>query len=155
MSETVIFLSSGIFISRFYTQAKDVFDLSHILSAIIFFLVTVAARFVSILIFKPILSNTGYGLNWKEYIVLSFVGFKGSHGLFLSLVVSSGPYPTIVRKTCLFYTAECVYYSLIFQAFWTKDLLKALHMVHHKPEKKQLTIQFQKQSLLHFYSIKE
>jgi len=59
--------------------------------AVIFYFFTIIARFIAIGIFYPIFSekNRGkkYGLNWKEYVVLSFGGLSGSHGLMLAMVI--------------------------------------------------------------------
>ena len=58
---------------------------------------TIFARFIAIGLFYTPLSSLGYGLKFKEYVVLSFIGYKGSHGLFLALVVGHGHYDKSLR----------------------------------------------------------
>lgn len=45
-----------------------------------------------IAIFFPCLRKIGYGLNWKESIILSWGGLRGAIGLALSLMLASNHY---------------------------------------------------------------
>lgn len=45
-----------------------------------------------VFILYPLLKRTGYGLNWKEGIVLSWGGLRGAIGLALSLTLASNPH---------------------------------------------------------------
>jgi NhaP-type Na+/H+ or K+/H+ antiporter len=44
-------------------------------------------RFLAISIFMPWLTRTGYGLAWKEVIVLTYGGIRGAVGITFALLV--------------------------------------------------------------------
>ena len=45
-----------------------------------------------IVMFFPWLRKSGYGLNWKETIILSWGGLRGAIGLALSLMLAWNPH---------------------------------------------------------------
>ena len=45
-------------------------------------------RYVSIIMFWPILRKLGYGLDFKEMIILGYSGLRGALALVLALILS-------------------------------------------------------------------
>ncbi len=88
-------------------------DWSHLWHAFIFYLITVVARFIGIGVFYPLLKCLGYGLDFKQYLVLSYSGFKGSHGLFLALVVGhDGGFPDGLSELIVGFIGFSAFFSL-------------------------------------------
>lgn len=87
-SETVIFLLAGIFISLRVLNHEsnigitDLYKLGGLWGCAMIF------RFVSILMVMPILKRCGYGLQWREAIVLTYGGLRGAVGITFALIVS-------------------------------------------------------------------
>lgn len=76
---------------------------------------TIAARFIAIgLVYYP-LKFTGYGLSWKQYIVMSYGGLRGSHSLLLALAMSHGSlYDSALSSMIITYMGGVVILSLVF-----------------------------------------
>lgn len=74
----------------------------------------------------PVLSHLGYGLNWKEAVVLAWGGLRGAVGLALALFVSLDNQIADVRFTTLtfFYIAAIVLLTLLIQGTTTPLLLQ-------------------------------
>lgn len=74
----------------------------------------------------PILSHLGYGLNWREAIVLAWGGLRGAVGLALALFVSLDNQIADARFTTLtfFYIAAIVLLTLLIQGTTTPLLLQ-------------------------------
>jgi NhaP-type Na+/H+ or K+/H+ antiporter len=52
---------------------------------IVLYFCMMVARFVSIAVFMKYLKGNGYGLNWREVFMMSFVHLKGAIGLSFTL----------------------------------------------------------------------
>lgn len=74
----------------------------------------------------PVLSHLGYGMNWKEAIVLAWGGLRGAVGLALALFVSLDNQIADARFTTLtfFYIAAIVLLTLLIQGTTTPLLLQ-------------------------------
>jgi NhaP-type Na+/H+ or K+/H+ antiporter len=56
-------------------------------------------------LFWPIINKLGYGLNWKELIVLGYSGLRGALALVLALILyNDSRVDAIVRDYVLFHT---------------------------------------------------
>lgn len=55
---------------------------------LIFFVLMIIARGIMVLTFFPILKMFGYGINYKEFLVLVYGGLRGALGLCLALIVA-------------------------------------------------------------------
>jgi NhaP-type Na+/H+ or K+/H+ antiporter len=90
---------------------------------------TILARFIAIGIFYFPLSKTGYGLDWKKYVILSYGGLRGSHSLILALVIDERYYTVEMAAKIHFYMGGVVILSLIFQSLTFNYLLDSIHLV--------------------------
>lgn len=51
------------------------------------YIIVLVARYFSILIFQLRLSNLGYGMQWKESLVIAYSGLKGAIGISFAMIV--------------------------------------------------------------------
>lgn len=125
-AETMIFLFAGYVISsrvlQFNTiQIKDYF------LCIVLFIFLHLIRFFSILLFWPIINRIGYGLNWREMIVLGYGGLRGALALVLALILSAdNRVNENVRHYVLFYTCGVALLTILINGNTTGLLLKKL-----------------------------
>lgn len=45
------------------------------------------SRYISILIFQKKLSKLGYGMQWRESIIIAFTGLKGAIGISFAMII--------------------------------------------------------------------
>lgn len=86
--ETVIFILAGILVSLRVLSEDSIITFLDFYKLFGLWACAMAFRFVAILIVMPILKRCGYGLLWKEVIVLSYGGLRGAVGITFSLIVS-------------------------------------------------------------------
>lgn len=92
------------------------------------------ARFIAISIFMPILSKSGYGLTWKEMIVLTHGGLRGVIGIAFSLIVSNiSSMEQNFRKIVLFHMSGCIFMTLVINAPTTGWLVKKVGLSVKNP----------------------
>lgn len=86
------------------------------INCIIIFILSILIRFFSVGIFYKGLKHSGYGLNLKEYMVLSYGGLRGSHSLILALVVAKDKekYDARFTELIILFLAAIVFLSLTF-----------------------------------------
>ncbi len=58
---------------------------------LIFWVLMMAIRLAMLMIFKPLLERTGYGITQKEIWVVCYGGLRGALGLTLALMVLVDP----------------------------------------------------------------
>ena len=91
-------------------------------------------RFVMIFLMLPVLSRLGYGLTWREAIILAWGGLRGAVGLALALFVSLDNQIADTRFTVLtfFFVSAIVLLTLLIQGSTTPLLLQVImsHSLH-------------------------
>ena len=107
------------------------------------YLIMVVARFLSISVFKPFLSSSGYGLTWKEIIVLTHSGLRGAIGIAFSLIVShiegiSSKFQNIL----VFHMAACVFLTLVINAPTAGWVIKSIGLSVKSPAREKLFLGF-------------
>lgn len=79
----------------------------------------------------PIMKRSGYGLNKKESIILTWGGLRGALGMTLALMVSYTPaIPEEIRSQVLFFTAGTVTLTLCINATTMRWLLNKLGLIY-------------------------
>lgn len=102
-SETIIFILAGIFVSIRVLSEDSIISMLDVYKLAGLWACAMVFRFVAILIVMPILSRCGYGLTWREVIVLSYGGLRGAVGITFSLIVSKDKdLPQNLRDIILF-----------------------------------------------------
>ncbi|GBN56092.1 Sodium/hydrogen exchanger 7, partial [Araneus ventricosus] len=87
-ANTLIFVIVGILISVHLSVHYDSKDALLVLGT---YVVLTVLRGIMIALFYPLLKCTGYGLTWKESIVLAWGGLRGAVGVALALMFASNP----------------------------------------------------------------
>lgn len=114
VSNTFIYLMAGLHIGIQLKHSTNILTWEHAWKALVFFLATVFARFIAVGLFYPVLAKTGYGMTFKRYCILSYSGYKGSHGLFLAVVMKNGEFPEELKQIIVFYVGVTGIASLLF-----------------------------------------
>lgn len=125
IANTLIFLIVGIVIS---TRVE--FSWTLIGGIVVMFVALNVIRYIMIALFYPILSRNGYGLNWRESIILGWGGLRGALGMSMALMVSCNEnIPEPIRNTILVYTAGIVALTLCVNATTSSWLVARLRLI--------------------------
>mmetsp|Transcript_11742 Transcript_11742/g.5896 ORF Transcript_11742/g.5896 Transcript_11742/m.5896 type:complete len:89 (-) Transcript_11742:58-324(-) len=77
----------------------------------------------------PILKVWGYGIDWKEALVITYGGLRGAIGLTLALVVAAEhEIDNTVQQLVMLHTCSIAFLFLIINGTTTKALLNKLKM---------------------------
>lgn len=125
IANTLIFLIVGIII------ATDVhLTWTMVLGIIPVFIGLNIIRYLMILILMPILRRSGYGLNWREFVILGWGGLRGALGMCMALMVNCNEnIPEPIRQHILVYTAGIVTLTLCINATTSKRLVQRLRLI--------------------------
>ncbi|KAM7269962.1 hypothetical protein ACFE04_029176 [Oxalis oulophora] len=134
IANTLIFILSGVVIAEGVFSTHDVFG-EHGYSwgyLFILYLLVQLSRGVVVAVLFPVLRYFGYGLDWKEAIILIWSGLRGAVALALSLSVkrSSGTssLPSDTGTLFVFFTGGIVFLTLIVNGSTTQFALHLLDM---------------------------
>lgn len=126
ISNTLIFIIVGIVIAE-----KVDFSWSHCAILLLIYIALNVIRYVTIMILYPVMKRSGYGLNQKESIILTWGGLRGALGMTLALMVSYTPaIPEEIRSQVLFFTAGIVTLTLCINATTMRWLLNRLGLIY-------------------------
>ncbi|XP_024045881.1 sodium/hydrogen exchanger 7 isoform X2 [Citrus clementina] len=135
IANTLIFILSGVVIAEGILGNDKIFE-NHGNSwgyLILLYLFVQVSRLFVVATLYPVLRNFGYGLEWKEAIILVWSGLRGAVALSLSLSVkrSSGGSSLITSETgtlFVFFTGGIVFLTLIVNGSTTQYILHLLDM---------------------------
>nr|AMK51995.1 Na+/H+ antiporter [Halogeton glomeratus] len=135
IANTLIFILSGAVIAQGVLSSDNIFD-NHGVSwgyLILLYAYVLLARVVVVGVLFPFLRYFGYGLEWKEAIILVWSGLRGAVALSLSLSVkrSSGNPAFLSSQTgtlFVFFTGGIVFLTLIINGSTTQFVLHFLGM---------------------------
>lgn len=121
--EALIFIIGGMLLGQEITEDQTVgwTDVWHML--IIFLLIHVV-RAVVIAVHFPLLHNIGYGLSFKEAVVLTLAALKGAISLTLSLIVYHNHKLEAVSSKMFFITIGVCACSILLDSFLVKIAVK-------------------------------
>eukprot|EP00927_Polykrikos_kofoidii_P066726 TRINITY_DN62288_c0_g1_i1.p1 TRINITY_DN62288_c0_g1~~TRINITY_DN62288_c0_g1_i1.p1 ORF type:complete len:1106 (+),score=205.33 TRINITY_DN62288_c0_g1_i1:77-3319(+) len=84
-------------------------------------------RTVTVLVFSPILAYIGYGLTWKEAVILIFGGLRGAVGLAMALmVVNTTLIEQAARERIAFHVSGIVLLTLVVNGIFVTPLYQKL-----------------------------
>lgn len=122
IANTLIFIIVGIIIA-----VKIHFDWRDVGVLFLTYIGLNLIRMLMIAVFYPFMKRSGYGLSFREAVILSWGGLRGALGLTLALMVSyTLPIPEPIRRQVLFLTAGIVTLTLTINATTIGWLLKKL-----------------------------
>ncbi|KAJ7546491.1 hypothetical protein O6H91_08G041700 [Diphasiastrum complanatum] len=137
IANTIIFiLRCGVVIAESILRSHNNIEGHDWLYLVLLYLFLQLSRAVVVIVLYPGLCYYGYGLNWKEAIILIWAGLRGAVALALSLSVNLGSSQNSttdlqIKKTearFVFFTGGVVFLTLIINGSTTQFLLQLLHM---------------------------
>ncbi|CAN6727945.1 unnamed protein product [Malus baccata var. baccata] len=132
IANTLIFILSGVVIAEGVLSGENVFDHGKSWFYLILLYVYVqVSRFIVVAVSFPLLQYFGYGLDWKEAIILIWSGLRGAVALSLSLSKTSDSSALISSDTgvlFVFFTGGIVFLTLIVNGSTTQFILRLLDL---------------------------
>ncbi|XP_059308994.1 sodium/hydrogen exchanger 7-like isoform X3 [Lycium ferocissimum] len=154
IANTLIFILSGVIIAQSIFSIRNLDDNTGRSWGYVFLLYIIlqVARTVVVFAFYPALRYFGYGLNWKEAIIIIWSGLRGAVGLALSLSVkgASGDPKYLSTETgamFVFLTGGSVLLTLIINGS-TAQLLLSLFGMDALSESEETMVNYAKHQLL-------
>ncbi len=140
IANTLIFIIVGVVIA----QQAAVTGRSLLILLILYIGVHVIRALV-ILLFYPIMRKAGYGLPWKDAVVVWYGALRGAVGLALALIVAGeNRIPEEIRGQFLFLTAGLVTMTLLINATTIGWLVRKLGLTAVSPAKALIRINARK-----------
>lgn len=125
IANTLIFIIVGIIIAN-----KVEITVFRLVLLLVMYIGVILIRYIMIYVLYPILRISGYGINFRETIILGWGGLRGALGMTLALMVySTETIPLEIRSDILFLTAGIITLTLLINATTSKWLLSKLHLV--------------------------
>nr|AVZ44366.1 SOS1 [Fagopyrum esculentum] len=154
IANTLIFILSGTIIAE-SALSSDGLSINNGYSwgyLILLYVYVQISRVIVVGVLYPFLRKLGYGLDWKEAIILIWSGLRGAVALSLSLSIkrSSGNTSRISSETgslFVFFTGGIVFLTLILNGSTTQFLLHLLRM-DRLPSAKRRILEFTKYEML-------
>ncbi|GFE54954.1 sodium hydrogen exchanger [Babesia ovis] len=133
-NSAVFMISGALTIGMLQSQLQSAGVLSQLGKLIGIYILLTLARALMILVFKPLLSYVGYGLNCKEIILFIWGGLRGAIVLVMGLRLESDPNtPDEVSDLLAFYIGGNVMLILLIQGLTFEMLYRILHPYPMKP----------------------
>eukprot|EP00354_Favella_ehrenbergii_P005389 CAMPEP_0170454136 /NCGR_PEP_ID=MMETSP0123-20130129/2489_1 /TAXON_ID=182087 /ORGANISM="Favella ehrenbergii, Strain Fehren 1" /LENGTH=343 /DNA_ID=CAMNT_0010716749 /DNA_START=444 /DNA_END=1476 /DNA_ORIENTATION=- len=122
-AETLIFLLTGYVLGGTFYSFQWIW-LVQLLAVYVFLHII---RFLGIFLSMPLLNISGYKLDIKQVVLLSYSGLRGAVGLCLALIVKFNPKISApIREQIMFFTAGIVLLTLIVNATTTGFVIRKL-----------------------------
>ena len=134
--ESILFLITGVFIGKMYIFEKNnTLQVDDYYKSLIFFVFMNLARYIMIKMLLPLINDSGcYKLGWRDVIVLSYGGVRGSLGLALALIIyRDSDYNERFRVLVLFYIAVMIVISVIFNGLTIGWVMKLINFAPVNP----------------------
>jgi NhaP-type Na+/H+ or K+/H+ antiporter len=123
--EAVLFVIAGILLGRYFFNSE--ISLADVGMMLLLFVILHVVRGLVILIHYPVLRRIGYGLNWKEAIVLTVGALKGTIAIALGLIVyRSENVEKKFQVICLFFSVGICALSVCFDSIIVLFVVRAL-----------------------------
>ncbi|CAI7855030.1 unnamed protein product [Closterium sp. NIES-54] len=153
IANTLIFVLSGVVISESILLNANYIKGADWGYMILLYVFVQLSRVVVVGVLYPGLASSGYGLTWKEAIILVWSGLRGAVALTLALLVSHEPVTENITKETearfMFLTGGVVFLTLIVNGSTTQFVLAALKMNATSDIKKRV-VNFTRQELCEY-----
>lgn len=128
IANTLIFLIVGFIIATHVDVTWSMIG-----GIVVMFVGLNVIRYLMVLVLMPVLRKSGYGLSWREFVVLGWSGLRGALGMCMALMVSCNPnIPETIRHHVLVYTAGIVTLTLLVNATAAKPIVNKLGLSGRK-----------------------
>lgn len=137
LNTLVFFVVGAIFVEKVWYNNNPA-TLQDWLNLIYLYLALHVIRILGIIFCLPLLQRFGYGLTFKEGIILAYSGLRGGVGLMLGLVIElSLDLPNQVRQTMLFHMAGIAALTILINGTTCGMLIEYLGLT--KPSESKIT----------------
>lgn len=131
LANILIFLITGIILAHSLFGTKITIVGLDFLYSIVLYVALHVGRLLSIVILCPLIRWSGVDLSWKEYMVLTWSGLRGSMSVILALIIDSDNEIDITtRHRCLFHICMIALLTLIINGTSSKFLVRLLGLDH-------------------------
>eukprot|EP00903_Cladosiphon_okamuranus_P022319 g20525.t1 len=128
VANTVIFFVSGVIIGDRAIFARAIGGREWGLLCLLYLLLQLVRSAVVVLLL-PVLTKWGYGMSYKQLVVLAFAGLRGAVGLTLALIfVEDERIEDSIRSLVLFYVAGIAAMTLVINGSLAGYLVSYLHL---------------------------
>ena len=126
---------TGVFIGKmFIFQHQNTLTGDDYTKSLIFYLFMNLSRYVMINLLLPLINKSGYPLNWKDVIVLSYGGVRGSLGLALALIIyRDDGYNDRFKDIVLFFVAVMIVLSVVFNGLTIGYVMRLINFAPINP----------------------
>lgn len=155
LANTMIFLISGIIIAEKAwlsgTKERNGINVGDLWKVAVLYIIIHVARGVVITVFFPLVKRLGYGLTWRDAIVLWYGGLRGAVGLALGLIIENDKerFYWKTRDTIMIYTAAMAMATLCINGTTTGLVVKALGLLKTSSEQ---DVQYE-EACCHIYKV--
>ena len=124
--ETLLFVITGCYIGQ-SMQGSGMLDIwtSDVIRVILFFPLMTGARFLMLIILKPLINRWGWPIDKVDIIIMTYGGLRGSIALCLALMVAvDDGYSQRFRDLCLFYVICMISFTVLINGLTMKYVMK-------------------------------
>ena len=160
VTESILFIFTGLFIGKEFTQAyQEVsfeFLVIDIIRVIFFFFIMNFCRLIVILLFLPFMNNKKnkheYKITIKDCVLIAYSGIRGAFPLIICLGFAKNPnYDEHFRRTAILITIGTIFMGMIFNGLTLKFLVKILKIKNQKEYNLQVKNLIKKEMFLEIH----
>ena len=139
-AETMIFTLAGVIMGNKVITSNYIVWQDY-LKLLALYVILHFIRFLSLFMFWPCLKKLGYGMNFKQLLLLSFAGLRGAVGLTLALIVANDDsiIPEI-KDIVLFHSAGIAFLTILINGNTTGKIIRWLGLSRTSLVKKKLMV---------------
>ena len=139
VAETVIFILSGLIMGIRWRDSSLTFgDVALVFAS---YAILHVIRFILTVAFWPCLHSSGYSVNFRQVVLISYSGLRGAVGLSLALIVANSPkIPLYVRDVVLLHVSGVALLTLIINATTTGWLVRKLGLSKQSDFEKSIVL---------------
>ena len=154
--ETVIFLLSGCFIGKdLLLSVSSSISRRDVICAIIFFFLMTLGRYLMLLILRPALNLSGYHIDHKKLVVLTYGGLRGAIALCLGLMVTTDiTFPARFRDLVIFYLVCMIIGTVILNGLTMKMVIRKIKFITEHSINKEMHARLEKRVIIRSYEQK-
>ncbi|CAG9319318.1 unnamed protein product [Blepharisma stoltei] len=124
--ESIVFIIGGMVLGAFAVGYSDL-EVADFLEFLLLFVLLYVIRAIAVLAHYPIFKYVGYGITFKELIVVILGGIKGVISITLALMVFNNEHlDEHYRNIVLFFASATACFSIIFGSVIVKEAVKRL-----------------------------
>ncbi|UJR09630.1 hypothetical protein I4U23_013864 [Adineta vaga] len=123
----LIFAITGLLLAKSFFGTKSTITLKDFGFSIVLYIIIHIGRIITLIVLYPFIKRTGVHISWKDGIILTWTGLRGSMALILVLIVSlDTKIDLVTRNRFLFHTSMIVLLTLIINGTSSKYLVRLL-----------------------------